>query len=149
VTRADGTVASVSQGTVLQQGDEIKTGPGSKLDLRLGESVIEMAENSSFVLTSETENGATITQPLGYIRYTLKRLLGSRYQVRTPTACACVRGTQFAVSVRANGWTQITVVEGLVDFVNLAAPSKHVLVKAGYTSTIAGSKSAPTKPKRG
>src|SRR3990172_6040152 len=61
---------------------------------------------------------------------------GERFEVRTPTAVAGVKGTDFFVTY-ALGITGVAVLEGRIDTFNPAIPGQVVLVTAGNATTIA------------
>ena len=65
----------------------------------------------------------------------------SKFQIRTPTVTAGVRGTVFSVEITADGDTQISVYEGSVA---LEAAGKLLKAGAGENAVI-GRQSAPTK----
>ena len=115
-----GSFVALAIGTKLHQGDKVKTGAGSHVDIDLGGGVgiVQVAPQSLFVLdkittTDAGEEKLTETQlriDEGAIYAKINRLAkGSRYEIATPKGIAGIRGT--AVYATADG--QITVLEGL------------------------------------
>src|SRR5688500_5668940 len=67
---------------------------------------------------------------------------GSQYQVRTPTATASVRGTQFEFGVDPDGTSQALTAEGLVQLASLG----QVVDVAADQVADAAPNAAPTEP---
>ncbi len=97
-----------------------------------GEAVIEFTDGSTATLGSGTK--ATVLQSFlmgqaGAPLYTLIRQSagqaiykvhsGSKFDVATPTATSGARGTEFKITVKANGETELYVIEGKVAFTTL------------------------------
>lgn len=80
-------------------GDRIVTGPDSYAELALdAEHVIYLRENTDFTLTQTRKDSAELTLTLGSLLAKVRKLVsGESLKVRTPTAVAAVRGTEFAV----------------------------------------------------
>jgi len=96
---AEGTPAAA--GTPLQEGDRIRTGADSSAELALdGESVIQLGPNADFKLENMHRSETLFGLSAGTFLAKIKKLLASQsMQVRTPTAVAAVRGTEFGVEV--------------------------------------------------
>ncbi len=129
-------------GTKLRQGDTIKTGAGSHVDLDLGGNVgiVQVAPQSTFVLDklTTTEAGSeklTETQlkvETGAIYAKINKLAkGSRYEISTPKGIAGIRGSAAYVTADC----QVTMLDGLagVAFPTPAGPVNTFLVHAGET----------------
>jgi hypothetical protein len=144
------------EGDVLVAGDTIRTGPGGAAEITYfeGSSVRLEAETEIVIETLRTEaDGGTaigMMQMLGRTWHVVTKLItgSSRYEVRTPSSTASVRGTIFAVDVHvdADGPTAtVTTSEGVV--VHTAADPKaagvtQVRVTAGQESTKSASRPA-------
>ncbi len=68
-----------------------------------------------------------------------------KLEIRTPASTACVRGTKFSVEVRAEGATELTVVEGTVEASDLKG-EKQVLVEEGFRVIV--TKDGISKPQK-
>ncbi|MFA6600770.1 MAG: FecR family protein [Candidatus Omnitrophota bacterium] len=96
-------------GLVLEEQDEVRTGADSEAVILLDDDKVgkvELREKSYFrvnTLKEDTASGRRVTLldlAEGKLRvYAKKRKDGSKFEVRTPTAIAGVRGTVFDVSV--------------------------------------------------
>jgi hypothetical protein len=143
-------------GDVLAAGDTVRTGTGSGAEITYfeGSSVRLEADTEIVVetLRTEADGGTVITmmQTLGRTWHVVTKLISgsSRYEVRTPSSTASVRGTIFAVDVHldADGpVATVTTSEGVV--VHIAtdptvADTTEVRVTAGQESTKSASKPA-------
>ncbi len=106
----------------LTESNEITTGPGAQCNILIGtESFISMKENTHIVIstlfkditglednTLELKSGKSIINPK-------KLLKGDSFKIKTPTAIAAVRGTQFTVESQPEGNLKVAVVEGKVE----------------------------------
>lgn len=99
-------------GHPLEPGDRLETGPGSRVELALeADSVMELGPRSSFVVESLRPADSSFELSLGSFVAKLRSMLerGYRVRVRTPTAVAAVRGTEFALAVADDGETSVGV----------------------------------------
>ncbi len=112
-----------SSGEEVKAGDRIRTGSLSTARLSFFEGSVSDLEPESEVsisqMTSRRDSGGNkiiVRQWLGQAHYQVEALQdsASRFEVRTPTALAAVRGTAFAITVEADGTTTVEVEEGLV-----------------------------------
>jgi len=95
-------------GEVIAAGDTIRTGPGATAEITYFEgSSVRIEAGTELVieaLATEADGGTVIAmaQAIGRTWHVVTKLLtpSSRYEVRTPTSAASVRGTIFAVEVR-------------------------------------------------
>jgi hypothetical protein len=97
----------------LHEGDEIKTAPGSWMIIRLegktGPSTVEVKENSHMIIAQyvKEEGGAAesvlLDLAIGEVLIKTPKLFDpkSKFQVKTPTSVAGVRGTDFSVKVES------------------------------------------------
>lgn len=73
----------------------------------------------------------------------------SQYLIRTPTAVAGVRGTQFLTSFdKVSRKTEIVTFKGAVSFSVPGSSAPPVMVKKGETSSLSQGQSAPEAPKK-
>lgn len=103
----------VEEGTVLSEGDIIKTGSDSNATLNLngmGETAtVDIEENSQLMLSEllisedDQREETLLDLAIGKILIKAKKLdtADSRFEVKTPTSIVGVRGTEFAVEVEA------------------------------------------------
>jgi hypothetical protein len=108
VRHADGSVTRANDGEVIVAGDTIRTGSGALAEITYfeGSSVRIEADTELVVekLWTESDGGTVIamSQAFGRTWHVVTKLItgGSRYEVRTPSSTATVRGTIFAVDVQ-------------------------------------------------
>lgn len=126
------------KGMPVHPGDEIRTGPKSKVVVILEKTAITgIGQSSKFVLENlekNTENKTVNIQvglPRGELWAEVGRLKtkNSSFRVTTPTAVTGVRGTVFHVSVeRESQETSIAVLAGKVGVTSLKIPGKEVVL---------------------
>src|SRR5437773_10958827 len=113
------------EGDVIAAGDTIRTESGAAAEITYfeGSSVRLEADTQIVVESLRTEaDGGTVIgmmQTLGRTWHVVTKLISgsSRYELRTPTSTASVRGTIFAVDVRLNSdgpSATVTTSEGVV-----------------------------------
>ena len=148
-----GEFSSAADGAVLYVGSTVRTSSDARAVITLFEgSTVELEPSSDISIEEATIHGGStivqLAQSLGRSWHVVTHLTtaDSRYEVRTPSATASVRGTAFEVAV-ASGLggptTTVTTTEGLVA---TAAASSEVLVSADQTTTVRAS-SAPEPPR--
>lgn len=143
IQRPGKSAIAAAAGMELRGGDRISTGSapaggivggiiGGITGNNGGEVVIEFADRSTATLSS----GTTVTVLQSFLMgqkdaplYTILRqsagealykvTSGSKFDVVTPTATSGARGTKFKVTVKANGETELYVIEGAVAFTTL------------------------------
>ena len=113
VQSADGAWMSAKEGTLLKQGDSIRTKANSWAILNVDgvaeTASVEVKQNSQMKLATLTEDKVAATQTtlldlsLGEILIKAKKLHSekSKFEVKTPTSIVGVRGTTFSVAVEA------------------------------------------------
>ncbi|HPA70884.1 MAG TPA: FecR family protein [Spirochaetota bacterium] len=112
----------VQIGEVLNEKDVILTGQNASCDIKIGESIIRVKENSKLLVSqilrqNDTEN-VTLGLDVGKILCRPKKLMkNENFLVRTPTAVAGVRGTLFTVEADKKKTTRIKVFNGKVGVV--------------------------------
>ena len=117
---ASGQFVAAVDGELLQAGDAIQTASESRAVLTFFEgSTVTIEPGSQLQIDAATFQGSStivqMTQSVGRTWHVVTKLVtgDSKYEVRTPTSTASVRGTQFTVDDDANG-TTITTTEGTV-----------------------------------
>ena len=140
-------------GTDVVAGTQIHTGPGGMATLqwidgtrlRLGANAIMTVLQCQINRTSHAET-SLFKLDAGEIMVRVRKLLSgqSKFEIRTPTATAGVRGTIFTVKVAPSG-TQIEVLEGKVQ---VDASGKQVDVTPGkeLDATATGAQVANLSP---
>jgi hypothetical protein len=106
-------------GEMLEANAQIITGEQSSCDLKVGESLIRIKESSSLILAQVSAQGSPentlLSLESGKMLCKPKKLLKDEsFIVKTPTAVAGVRGTQFSVEADADKTTTFKVFEGEV-----------------------------------
>ncbi len=143
--------SSATDGSVLYVGSTIRTSADARAIITLFEgSTVELEPASDITIAEASmRNGSTIVelaQSLGRSWHVVTHLTtaDSRYEVKTPSATASVRGTAFEVAVE-DGATTVTTTEGRVATADTAATSE-VLVLPDQTTTVHAN-SAPEPPR--
>ena len=113
--------SDLKEGDFLQAGDLLEVGPASFVDLAYDKewkNLTRISENSRIKIVSIFPTGLKMDH--GNLFAKLGQLpKGSTFEVRTPTAVAAVRGTEFLVSVDEKGSTEVIGFEGRVEVFNL------------------------------
>jgi hypothetical protein len=131
-----------SVGERVEAGDRIRTGSLSTARLVFFEgSTTDLMASTEVAVTqmSARREGSgkiiALHQWLGQTYSRVEQLSdrASRFEIKTPTAVAGVRGTEFAMVVAGDGTTSVAVVEGLVE---VTAQDKIVTVLAGEKTTV-------------
>jgi hypothetical protein len=121
VASAAGTLVLVSEsstmplaaGAEIDEGQEIRTGKGSRAVIRLRDgSLVEMAERSDLELT-ERWSGKTIRLARGSVLVEAAKQRRGRLEVATPDSLVSVKGTIFGVTWGLKG-SRVSVVQGEV-----------------------------------
>ncbi len=111
--------AAVQIGDVIKEKDVIQTGAESFCDVKIGQSLIRVKQKTKIVLATLMRQGGientAVDLDSGKMLCKPKKLIKSEsFMVKTPTAVAGVRGTQFTVEADQNGTSRIKVFEGSV-----------------------------------
>lgn len=129
-TDAKGAAKSITQGMVLGTGDTITTGAGSTVDLNLGLNgdYLRVDPDTSLKIDNlDIANIAerTVTTQLNVNRGGItgnvvnKLTLASKYEIKSASGVAGIRGTIYSVKTDATGRiTRIVVTSGTVTFVD-------------------------------
>ena len=102
-TRAKGAAedawTAAAEGTLLNDGDTIRTGAGSRAEVTFDlDSVVELQPQANFTVQSLKKSDTWLRVNLGMLLGKFKKLAsGSSLRFRTPTAVAAIRGTELAV----------------------------------------------------
>ncbi len=114
-------------GSVIGEGDVVRTGPGARAMLRLADgSVVDVNEGTELSVHAGW-SGKVITLDRGDIVVQAARQHRGYLRVQTRDSLTSVKGTVFAVSTGLNG-TLVSVVEGSVA---VAQASSEVLLSPG------------------
>lgn len=110
---------ALSIGDIIKEKDEINTGNESFCDIKIGGSIIRIKEKSKLTVSNLIrQGGAESTQlgmDMGKMLCKPKKLLkDDSFTIKTPTAVAGVRGTQFTVEIDTLKTTRIKVFDGKV-----------------------------------
>jgi hypothetical protein len=141
VARGAGPFTRVADGVVLSAGDRVRTSDRSHAVVTfLDGSTMELepATAITIVQVSAASTGAItiqIAQALGRTWSSIQRLArsDSKFELRTPSATATVRGTGFATDVLPDGTTTVTTTDGTVEVV---AQGQTVVVPAGSSTNV-------------
>jgi hypothetical protein len=121
--------AETKVGDSISDGIFVKTDAGSKLELTLSDgSVLRLGENTLFQLESakaKKDKGMSFSVLLGQAWAKVKTVSGGqKFEVKTKTAVAGVRGTVFSVLAMQDAATTVKVFEGEVAINNKPSVDK-------------------------
>jgi hypothetical protein len=150
-----GAWADLAAGQALELGDHVRTGQASKVKLLLrDDSVLTLAERSEMVLDEQVVGAApssSFSLLLGKMRAVVTDrygATGAKFEVKSPTAIAGVRGTSFVAEydrdrdeTQVVGIEHVTAVRSLAD----ATGAKEVRLGPGQATTVRRG-STPTLP---
>ncbi|MBI5200249.1 MAG: FecR domain-containing protein, partial [Elusimicrobia bacterium] len=108
----DGVPADEKEQAPLQAGDRVHTGADGRAEIGLeGDSILELGPNSDFTVNKLQSEETDFMLGWGRLIAKIKKLgKDKRLVVRTPTAVAAVRGTEFGVEVAEDeGETHVAV----------------------------------------
>lgn len=119
---------SANKGDILDDGDSLKTKENSYAELRFSDgSIVKINPETEVSIYKDYFSLA-----IGYIRLYITKLFPN-FEVRTPSAIAGVRGTEFSVEVLNDQTTIVTVYEGEVD---VTAQGRTLRLRKGESSII-------------
>ena len=116
--------APVGEGASLAPGDQVRTGPSSRLELELPDgSFLRFDERTSFTLLSsgyreqDERRDIRVRMILGKVWARVSRLLlgRGRFSLQTPTAVAGVRGTVYRLNLNTDRSAVVKVYDGEVE----------------------------------
>lgn len=154
-----GTWQPAAIGAAIQLGDEIRTGTPGRLRIVFeDDSVITVSDDSHLVMDQHVfdPSRGVARSLIGLLRGKLSTLVsdhyhtaGNQYEVRTHTAVAGVRGTEFVMTYDAQAEvTEVVGLSGQVSVHSVLDPTgPGVLVTAHETTTVTRSQ-PPTPPRR-
>ena len=124
----------------LVKGDIIKTGPESFVVIQIGDDILARIQPDSTVEVKslfEQENTEIFLEKGQIISVVKKFSKENNYNIKTPTALAAVRGTEYSISFY-KGRSVLAVKEGKVQLSSLESKekSKELMVETGNTVII-------------
>jgi Tfp pilus assembly protein PilF len=122
-------------GQSLRVGDQVRTGARSRATIRLSNlSVLRVSEQMSYeILPPRQPGGKPIIDVKAGAAYFFSRDQPQEIQVQTPVATGAIRGTEFNLTVAADGRTELTLLNGAVELFNNAGA---VLLKSGEQGVV-------------
>ncbi len=150
VARGAAAFVSASDGDIVSTGDRVQTADRSHAMISFFDGSTLEIEPATTVQIEETQVAASgaiairIAQTLGRTWASVQKLTraDSKFEIRTPTLTAAVRGTGFITEVLADGTSTVQTTDGTVQ---VTAQGQSVLVGAGQ-STSAQPNAPPTTP---
>jgi hypothetical protein len=130
----------------LHEGDTLRTGKQSYAEIALdGDGVMELQPGTTLAIANLRRKTSIWKLSVGALVSKLRKLVeGEKLQVKTPTAVAAVRGTEFAVTAKA-GVSRVGVFdEGLVAVTD--ARGGHEVDLEPNQETSAAKNAAPAAP---
>ena len=139
-----GDEAAAEKDMPLDEGDRVTTGDDSSADISLdGGSLIHLEANTDFTIEKTARSQSSFSLAFGSILAKIQKLGSQSLTVRTPSAVAAVRGTEFGVDAAADQQTHVGVFdEGRVEV--KGATGAETLTPNQETSVAKGS--APLRP---
>ena len=149
VARGTAAFAAAADGDIVNAGDRVQTAQLSHALVTFFDGSTLEIEPSTIVQIEEAASvdGATlirISQTLGRTWASVQKLTraDSKFEIRTPTLTAAVRGTAFITEVFADGTSTVRTTDGVVQ---VTAQGQSVLVATGQAVTAAPN-APPTEP---
>ncbi len=110
---AGGEWTRVSGRINLEPGQEVRTKDASAALITFSDgSKLALSPNAQFAVEKSDRQETTLKLGLGKLRAFFAGYMSSRLSVRTPTAVAAVRGTEFELSADSQGQSEVNVREG-------------------------------------
>lgn len=150
VARPGADFASATDGQLLAGGDRVRTdAQGHALVTFFDGSTIEIEPATTLTVDTAASNAdgsitISLTQSIGRTWSSVQRLTkaSSKFEIKTPTSTAVVRGTGFITDVAPTGVTTLTTSDGVVE---VSAQGQTVQVGAGEVTTVSPN-APPTQP---
>src|SRR5438552_2881 len=150
VARGAAAFVSASDGDIVTTGDRVQTADRSHAMVSFFDGSTLEIEPATTVQIEEAQGAASgaiairIAQTLGRTWASVQKLtrVDSKFEIRTPTLTAAVRGTGFIIEVLADGTSSVQTTDGTVQ---VTAQGQTVSVGAGQT-TIAPPNGPPSAP---
>ncbi|MBI4056451.1 MAG: FecR domain-containing protein, partial [Elusimicrobia bacterium] len=118
----------------LNMGDRVRTGRRAKAQISLQDgSRLELGRSSSFEVGSMGSTLSSLRLTWGRLKAWVSHVADRRFEVRTPTAVAAVRGTEFEIQYHG-GTTSVDLYNGLLAVSDnhgnevLLKPNEHIEV---------------------
>lgn len=139
VVAADGSPdASGEDGMPLEEGDRVVVAEGGSAEVALdGGSLITVREKSEFKLEKTAKGDSSFFLAVGSLLAKIQKLGNQRLRVRTPTAVAAVRGTEFGVEAGEETYVGVFD-EGKVEVSGEAGGTPELLIANQETSVKKG-----------
>ncbi len=155
----DGQVLAAEIGSPVAEGDVLVTGAEGKLRVVFqDDSVLILAENSRVTVDENVfdVHAGQARSLFGLLRGKVNaavseyyRRRGNAYEIRTQTAVAGVRGTEFAVRFDpATQLTEVIGIEGTVEVHSLRDPQSPAVLVTAREVTLVEESGLPTRPRR-
>lgn len=107
---------ALAAGQVIGPTDQVKTGSGGKVIIAFSDGTkVQLGANAGFQLESLEARKIGVHMAVGLLDAWVAKVKKRRFQVRTPTAVASVRGTQLQVAVDAAGNTDVFCFSGALE----------------------------------
>ena len=140
VARGTATFAAAADGDIVNTGDRVKTADRSHAVVTFFDGSTLEIEPATTVQIEEAQVAASgaiairIAQTIGRTWASVQRLshADSKFELRTPTLTAAVRGTGFITEVLADGTSSVQTTDGTVQ---VTAQGQTVNVSAGQTTS--------------
>ena len=141
VARGTSAFAPASDGDLVNIGDRVQTDISSHAMVTFFDGSTLEIEPATMVQIEDAASAASgaisirISQTIGRTGASVQKLTraDSKFEIRTPTAVAAVRGTGFITEVLADGTTTVETTDGNVQ---VTGQGQSVLVGAGQTTTV-------------
>ncbi|MDP3543056.1 MAG: FecR domain-containing protein [Elusimicrobiota bacterium] len=137
---ADGSPETSGEaGMPLEQGDRVVVGDGGAAEVALdGTSLIVVRANSDLKLEKTAKGDSTFFLAVGSLLAKIQKLGTQSLRVRTPTAVAAVRGTEFGVETDGEASHVGVFDDGKVEVEGLAGGKPELLRANQETSVLKG-----------
>ena len=122
-----------------KEGDRVVVGEGGSAEVALdGGSLITVREKSDFKIEKSAKGDTSFFLQFGSLLAKIQKLGNQRMRVRTPTAVAAVRGTEFGVDVDGDNTHVGVFDEGKVEVEGGAGGKPELLIANQETSVAKG-----------
>jgi FecR protein len=101
------------RGTIIADGQSVRTGPDGRLDLVRGAEKVQLGSNTQILIHEGDGNVTSIVQASGELTAEVERRNVQHFSVQTPYLAAVVKGTIFRVVV-GSGMAHVEVDRGTV-----------------------------------
>lgn len=153
-----GAVTPAVIGTQVRVGDELRTGDGKLRVVFQDDSVIDVGERTTLVVNEQVFNagGGQASSLMNLVVGKARALVshyygaaGTQYEIRTPTAVAGVRGTEFIITYDADrDVSSVVGIDGFVQVRNLTADADAYIYIGAEETTFVQRDQKPTAPQR-